>query len=186
MSTFPALIPSSRTFTPGEYPNTAYTSWSGVEGRVRHSNVMLSSSIRLSFLGLTESEMLSILSHYQGQLGSFTSFTIPDEVVSGLSILDLELTGYSWRYAEPPEVEDLPFGGHNVDVSLESVPPEGAAAAGLAQLVAVTLNAGGVAVSNGITATISARLSGGAPTVTADGITATITASLSAGAASGA
>lgn len=186
MPTFPTLIPSSRTFTPGEYPNTAYTAWSGMEGRVRHSNVMLSSSIRLSFLGLTEAQMLSILSHYQGQLGSFSSFDIPDEVVSGLSILDLQLIGYSWRYADPPQVEDLSCGGHNVEVVLESIPPEGAAVSGLDQQVLASLVAGDVAVSNGITTTISISISAGATTVAADGITATIAASLSAGAASGA
>lgn len=186
MATFPALSPSSRTFTPGEYPNTAYTAWSGKEGRVRHSNVMLSSSIRLSFLGLTEAQMLSILSHYQGQLGSFSSFDIPDEVVSGLSILDLQLTGYAWRYADPPQVTDLPCGGHNVEVALESIPPEGAAVSGLDQQVLASFVAGDVAVSNGITSTISISISGGATTVAADGITATLTISLDAGAASGA
>lgn len=186
MATFPALIPSSRVFTPGEYPNTAHTAWSGKEGRVRHSNVMLTSSIRLSFLGLTEAQMLSILSHYQGQQGSFLSFEIPDEVVSGLSILDLQLTGYSWRYAAPPQVQDLPCGGHNVEVALESIPPEGAAVPGLDQQLLVSFAAGDVAVSNGITTTVTITITGGTAAVTADGITATVTASLAAGAASGA
>jgi hypothetical protein len=30
MTTFPALIPSSRVFTPGEYPATAFNGYSGV------------------------------------------------------------------------------------------------------------------------------------------------------------
>lgn len=185
MATFPALIPSSRTFIPGEYPNTAYSAWSMVEGRVRHSNVMLSSSIRLQFLGLSESEMLSILNHYQGQLGGFTSFEIPSEVVSGFSVEDLQLSGYSWHYIEPPTVSDLPCGGHNVEVSFGSVPPEGAATPGLTKQLMMTLSAGNAAASGGITASIRFRVSGGSPTVTADGITATATVSLDAGAASG-
>jgi hypothetical protein len=44
MTAFPTLIPSTRTFTPGEYPHTAYQAYSGQENRVRHSNVMLSST----------------------------------------------------------------------------------------------------------------------------------------------
>lgn len=154
---------------------------------MRQSNVMLSSTLRLRFLGLTETEMLSILAHYQGQLGTFTSFELPDDVFSGVADADdYTISGYSWRYDEPPSVEDLPCGNHNVELTLATVPPEGAAVAGLSGFILVTFTPGTVAVSNGITATIRARLAGGTPTVAADGITQSITTTLEPGTASGA
>ena len=153
MATFPTLSPSSRTFTPGDYPHTPFTGMSGVQNRVRNSNVMLASQLRLRFVGITESQMLSILSHYQGQKGTFISFPLPSAVWSGTSTpSDYQLTGYGWRYIEPPMVEDLTFSQrHNVELVLETVPPEGTALAGLAEAVVYSI-LGGVAPAAGASA----------------------------------
>ena len=187
MATFPTLTPSSRTYTPGEYPHSPFAGMNGKQNRTRHSNVMLSSQLRLGFIALTEAEMLSILSHYQGQQGSFTSFTLPSAVWSGVSsATDYQLTNYGWRYIEPPTVEDMMCGGHNVELVLETVPPEGTALAGLASIVTFTLTAGRAAAANGLQRTATISFSPGVVTTTADGLAATITLSLEAGTASGA
>lgn len=186
MAIFPTLKPSSRTYTPGEYPNTPFKAWSGAEGRVRHSNVLLDSTLRLTFTGITEAQMLSILTHYQGQRGSFESFALPTDVWSGLSIVsDFNLTDYLWRYAGSPIVTDLPSGNHIVEISLATVPKEGVSISGMGAVITAAISAGAVVVSNGLTKTITWTLAAGvgdAP-VNAVGITATISASLSAGAA---
>jgi hypothetical protein len=138
VNAFPALIPSSRTFLPGEYPNTAFRSWNGTENRVRHSNVMLASRLVVSFLYLPESQMLQIFQHYQDALGGFLAFAIPADLLEGVSnAADYTLTNYLWRYAEPPLVEDLPCSTtgnsrHSVQITLESVQPEPVFVLGLA------------------------------------------------------
>jgi hypothetical protein len=184
MTTFPALKPSGRTFTPGDYPNTPFKAWDGNEGRVRHSNVMLESTLRLTFTGINEAQMLSILTHYQGQRGNFESFVLPDDVWSGVStVSDYSLTSYRWCYIEPPTVSDLPCGNHIVELSLATVPPEGVNLNGLTSLVALLISGGNVTVSDGLTKTITWSFApglGDAP-VNADGITATITASIAGG-----
>lgn len=188
MTTFPALQPSGRTFTPGEYPNTPFRSWSGAEGRVRHSNVMLESALRLTFTGITEAQMLSILSHYQGQRGSFESFALPNDVWSGVTTVgDYSLTGYRWRYAGPPTVTDLPCGNHIVELSLATVLPEGVTLNGLNSLVALLINGGAAAASNGLNKTITWSLTPGVGSAIteASGMSITITASLAAGLATG-
>lgn len=133
MTTFPALVPSSRTFTPGEYPNTAFRSWNGRENRARHSNVMRSSQLSLSFLALPESDLLAILAHYEDRFGEFLPFAIPSQLLSGVSAAaDYTLANYQWRYVEPPTVEDIPCTSrHNVEVTLESVSPEPVTVLGL-------------------------------------------------------
>lgn len=186
MAAFPNLNPSSRTYTPGQYPNTPFKAWSGNEGRVRHSNVMLASQLRVTFVGITEATMLSILSHYNTQRGGFTSFQIPDDLLSGVNTpADYTLTDYLWRYSQPPIVEDYTCGGHTVEVTLESVPPEGATVNGLNTIVPFTLVAGAAAAANGLQLTITSSLTPGSAGVQPAGITATITASLTAGTASG-
>ena len=44
---FPALAPSSRTFTPGSYLQASYQSLDGRQTNVAHSNAMISSRLAL-------------------------------------------------------------------------------------------------------------------------------------------
>lgn len=172
MAVFPSLIPSSRTFTPGEYPHTPYQAISGIEGRVRHSNTMLSATLRLAFISLSEANMLSILSHYNGQQGGFIAFAIPSQLLNGVSAAaDYTLAGHQWRYVQPPIIDDIPCAGHSVELTLESVPPEAVVLSGLAGLtstVSITLAPGAAAAANGITATVQSTISGGAAVVFED------------------
>jgi hypothetical protein len=178
VTTFPALTPSGRTFTPGEYPHTPFDAYSGWQNRVRHSNVMLSSSLRLSFVALTESDMLSILTHYQGQYGTFESFDLSANVWSGVTASDYQLTGYLWRYVEPPTVEDVYCDRYNVELALETVPPDGAEADGAWYVVSASLAAGAVAASSGLSKTITITF---APTgFVVPGFDGTVTASIGA------
>lgn len=162
MATFPSLTPATRAFTPGEYPHTPFTTYNGLQNRVRHSNVMLSSSVRLSFIALAEADMLSILSHYQGQLGGFESFDLPASIWSGVgTVSDYELTNYRWRYTEPPSVEDVYCGRHNVELALETVPPDGVVVNGFESTVTLAL---GVADMINARPSISFSIQGGTAT----------------------
>jgi hypothetical protein len=170
MAVFPTLTPATRAFTPGEYPHTPFTTYNGLQNRVRHSNVMLSSSVRLSFIALAEVDMLSILSHYQGQFGSFESFTLPSSIWSGVTtISDYELTDYRWRYTEAPAVDDVYCGRYNVELALETVPPEGKFVGGTELAVIISLDFGAAAASSGLQQSIAITLAGGTASVVADG-----------------
>jgi hypothetical protein len=166
MATFPSLTPATRAFTPGEYPHTPFTTYNGLQNRVRHSNVMLSSSVRLSFIALAEADMLSILSHYQGQFGSFESFTLPSSIWSGVTtISDYQLTDYRWRYTESPAVDDAYCGRYNVELALETVPPDGAFASGAELAVIITLAFGSATSTTGLQQSITITLAGGSASV---------------------
>lgn len=162
MAVFPTLTPSSRTFTPGEYPHSAFTGMSGVQNRVRNSNVMLASQVRLTFAAITESQMLSILTHYQGRQGTFQSFPLPTAIWSGVSsINDYQLSGYGWRYIEPPNVTDAMCANtYDVELTLETVPPEGTALLGLDSFVRVQLTAGVATVTNLFAVAVSLEVGG--------------------------
>jgi len=188
MTTYPALIPSSRVFTPGEYPATAFSGYSGAQGRVRHSNVFLAAQLRLSYIGLSEAQMLQVWNHFTGQQGNYEAFTLPVEVLSGSDITDYVPATYQWIYSGPGQVEDLPCGGHNVSLSLETVPPVPASVAGASLRLRLSLEAGeAVESANGINEAITFSLEAGQAIgdVEVDGINESITFSLEAGQAIG-
>jgi hypothetical protein len=213
MATFPALKPATRTFTPGRHPHSEIPTLDGLQTRVRTSNVILEQQLRLTFLGLTEAEMLSIRSHYIGQQGRFTSFFIPTSLLSGMTTpADFTPTGYSWIYGSTPQVEDIPgTQRYNVSVELITIPPEGANVNGAefavlldfvpgavdisinvtgANLTAVASIVGGVVADNtsaglNLTAPVSLVAGTAAVNATSAGFDLTITASFTAGTASG-
>lgn len=167
MSTFPSLKPSSRTFTPGGRPHSVINTLNGNNVRVRQSSVFVEQRLRLTFIALTETQMLSIRSHYMGRQGSFLSFAIPNDLLSGFTTpSDFTPPSYRWIYAATPEVEDIACERYTVTVELLTVPPEGASVAGAELSVAISMAAGAAA--------------GGA-----DGAALTVTTSLEAGAATG-
>jgi hypothetical protein len=191
MATFPTLTPSSRTFTPGRHPHSEISTLSGLQTRVMTSNVILEQQLRLTFLGLTEAQMLSIRSHYIGQQGRFLSFDIPSSLLSGMSVpAYFTPTGYSWIYGGAPQVEDIPCAQrYNVSVELVTVPPEGANINGDEFTVSITLAAGAASVpgdATGADLTVTASIVGG---VVADNTSAgfdlTVSVSLAAGGADG-
>jgi hypothetical protein len=188
MTTYPALTPSSRVFTPGEYPATAFSGYSGAQGRVRHSNVFIAAQLRLSYIGLSESQMLQIWNHYASRQGSYEAFTLPVEAFSGSDITDYVPATYRWIYGGPGQVEDLPCGGHNVSLTLETVPPVSASVAGARLRIELGLVAGGAAVfTAGIDESITLGLMAGSASTatTIAGISESITLGLEVGSAIG-
>jgi len=166
MATFPTLTPSSRTFTPGLHPHSEIPTLSGLQIRVRTSNVLLEQRLRLTFVGLTESEMLGIRSHYIGQQGRFLSFAIPSSLLSGMTTpANFTPTGYSWIYAGPPQVEDIPCAQrYNVSIELVTIPPEGANVNGAEFTVSIALAAGIASMpgnATGADLTVTASIVGG-------------------------
>ena len=129
MPTFPALIPSTRTYSPGQFPQSVHGVYDGSEARVRHSNTVFGVRLRLFFPAITSAELLTVIAHYTGQRGRFLPFAIPDELLSGVDTpADFTPAGHQWRYAAKPTAEDISVDGgtnlHNLTVELETVPPE--------------------------------------------------------------
>jgi hypothetical protein len=161
---------------------------------VRTSNVILEQQLRLTFVALTEAQMLSIRSHYIGQQGRFLSFTIPDSLLSGMTTPSyFTPTAYSWIYGSSPQVEDIPgTQRYTVSIELVTVPPEGANMNGFDFVVSIELVAGvATSVTNttgfelAVTASLEAGAVGGDVVIPASGFDLTVTASLTAGSATG-
>lgn len=169
MSSFPELVPSSREFSPGFYPNTLYRAIGGDENAVRHGNVMINGALTVSYIAITEAEMLSFLRHYQLQRGSYGTFGLPDAVFSGVSrAADYTFNGYAWSYAGPPQVEDVFCDRYTVTVTLESTVAPTVDLITLDATIAVTAVGGSAAAANGSTQTLALALTPGEPGVLID------------------
>lgn len=132
MATFPALSPTGRTFTAGIYPHTRHGVYSGREVRVRHSNTSVGNRLRLQFGMISTAEMISVRSHYAGQLGGVLAFEIPDALLLGVNTpADFTPAGHRWLYVGSPKVTDVPLDEstptlrHMLEVELQSLPAEG-------------------------------------------------------------
>lgn len=144
MTIFPELTPSSRTFTPGRHPHSEISTINGLQSRVRMSNAIVDQRLQLTFVALTEAQMLSIHSHYIDRQGRFLSFEIPDSLLSGMSAPDsFTPIGNNWLYAGSPEVEDVPgVDRFTVTVELVNMPGENATARGSLFVVPISFEPG--------------------------------------------
>jgi hypothetical protein len=149
MTGFPALIPSTRSYSPGEFPHTAHPLLSGSEIRVRHSNTVLGVRLRLTFTAITSADLVAVRNHYRDRQGGFLPFAIPAELLSGIATTaDFTPTGHQWRYAARPSVTDVPIPGttptnrHDLVLELESVPPENTIVGGARITVRATVRGG--------------------------------------------
>ena len=119
--TFPALVPSSRTYSPGDIPQARQVSQSGVATGFRRGNRRTNQTLSLSFTNLTEAQVDLIKAHYVDRQGSFDIFFLPSEIWSGYSTPPVSLlSDYAWRYSSPPTVTDGIVGRWGVDVELVS------------------------------------------------------------------
>jgi hypothetical protein len=120
MAAFPALIPASRRLTPGRHLHTALRSMGGYQTQVRHSNAVNGYRLSLTFDSLTNAQMISFRTHFISAAGLFKTFDLPAESWTGTT--DPTLNGYSWRYVDRPQVQDVGCGRHNLSLELEMVP----------------------------------------------------------------
>lgn len=156
MTTFPELTPATRTFTPGRHPHSEIPSMSGLQSRVRTSNAIIEQRLQLTFVALTEAQMLSIRSHYIDRQGRFLSFAIPNSLLSGmLAPASFTLFNGSWLYANSPQVEDVPgLNRYTVNVELVNAPPENAVASGFKLGVTASFEPGEASTAVGGTTTL--------------------------------
>ncbi len=123
---FPEIKPTTRKFKMGDIPSTTYTSLSGAVFRRAFGNKKSNYTLDLTFKNIpdvnsTPQSTQSILSHYDGADGTFSSFTIPGLVFAGMNdnvtTYVQAPTSIKWRYSKPPEVQSVQSNLSTVTVS---------------------------------------------------------------------
>ena len=62
---FPTIKPSSRSFTPGRYPQTEFVAQNGAKTVLRYGNKQVDAKLTLGFTNITDEEVIEILDKYE-------------------------------------------------------------------------------------------------------------------------
>lgn len=125
MVNFPAVTPTSLTFTAPEFPVRANTSLSGVVSRRIFGNRGSRSTLTLAFENIPDSiatEFLLAWNNAKGTLGqlSVAAITFQGAGTSLSSYISNGGDSLEWHFAEPPEIQRIKPGISSVRVSLEA------------------------------------------------------------------
>ena len=124
---FPALTPSSRTFTPPRWPVTSSTSQSGVSTVRLWGSQPSEAGLSLSFRNIEDDSAALILESYRLAKGNVEELTLPTSLFDGASALlkeQLNLTAGSyslrWHFPRdnPPQATAVKPGRSDVSVTL--------------------------------------------------------------------
>lgn len=116
---FPSLCPTTRAFTPGQYPTRRFTAINGA-GRTRiYGTAAFDATMALEFV-LADPELAVLLECYHTSQGGFGQLTLPPSIYQGFSVdVQAQFKPYlTWRWASVPQVESLLPGRSRVQVNL--------------------------------------------------------------------
>ena len=121
---FPAVKPSSRSYTPGTFPSTDFESLDGTKTHIRYGNRRVNSTLTLGFSNISNADVALILDNYKdvNSVYDFVTFTT-DNGIAGVENATLSdyfseaASSLKWRYSSPPSVTSTFTGRSNVSCS---------------------------------------------------------------------
>jgi hypothetical protein len=121
---FPTLPPTSRDFSPGDWPIKRFNSQSGAEIRILYGSQRTNAKISLGYENISDTDAQLFLDDYAAQLGTLRTFNLPAAARSGWSGSTNSLdapAGTKWRYEGEPSVRAVRPGRSSVTVNLVAV-----------------------------------------------------------------
>ena len=131
---FPDIKPTSRNFSPGEYPSTTFESLDGTKTHLRYGNKRVNATLNLGFSNITDGQVGLILDNYDdvmsvydyvqftdangslGIEGAGSGYFLRKEIHNDAGTGETRL-GLKWRYSQPPKVTSVQPGISNVSCS---------------------------------------------------------------------
>ena len=128
---FPSIKPSSRTFTPGRYPQTEFIAQNGAKTVIRYGDKQVDAKLTLNFTNISDSQAFAILENYRqvNSIYDYVTFnqnsglagiggdghTMPDGSLGNLAAyVDAVPLGLRYRFDGPPTVTSVKPGRSNV------------------------------------------------------------------------
>lgn len=122
---YPTLKPTARNVDTGEYPVKTFRAQSGAEVRILYGSKRTGMTMALSYENISDSDADGFVAHFDEVKGTFQTFSLPSQVLSGwsgiASRLDASTTGNQWRYAKAPAITNVRPGRSSVQVELVGV-----------------------------------------------------------------
>ena len=122
---FPNIKPSSRSYTPGKYPQTEFVAQNGAKTVLRYGNKKIDAKLTLSFTNITDSQANEILNTYDNVNSDYDYIHFPsDSSIAGVNNVALRSkfqerdtsgnTLLRYRFDGPPTVTSVVHGRSNV------------------------------------------------------------------------
>ena len=122
---FPNIKPSSRSYTPGTYPQTEFVAQNGAKTVLRYGNKKVDAKLTLGFRNITDSEANQILDAYEVVNSDYDFIHFPsDSSIAGVNNVALRSkfqerdtsgnTLLRYRFDGPPTVTSVRPGRSNV------------------------------------------------------------------------
>ena len=119
--TFPVdITPTSRNYSPGEFPQTVFEAQNGAKTVLRYGNKRVNASLSLSFKNIDDNQAAQILANYENINSDwdYLDFNGTD-VLKGITPTTSTLktyvrestSGLRWRYAKAPQVSSGTYPG---------------------------------------------------------------------------
>ena len=130
-SPFPPIKPSSRTYSPGRYPQTEFVAQNGAKTILRYGDKQVDAKLTLNFTNISDSEAFAILENYRlvNSVHDYVTFnqasglagiggdghTMADGSLGNLAAyVDAIPLGLRYRYESPPTVTSVKPNRSNV------------------------------------------------------------------------
>ena len=121
---FPSIKPSSRSYSPGEYPQTDFEAQNGAKTIMRYGKNRVNATLQLGFANISDADAALILANYEDvnsdwDYVTFSSAngTVGVDSTSLSNYFKESGSGLKWRYSGPPSVTSTFKGMSNVSCS---------------------------------------------------------------------
>ena len=125
---FPTLVPTSRSFVPGQWPIKTFTSQSGSETRVLFGSKESASTLSLTYKNIADTSADDFVIHFRSVKGTYNTFSlnaVGNTNAKGGWTGDTDAigkpVGTKWRYDSAPKITSVKPGISNVSVKLIAV-----------------------------------------------------------------
>ena len=124
IKSFPTIKPSSRSYTPGTYPQVEFVAQNGAKTVLRYGNKKVDAKLSLGFTNITDSQASEILDLYE-EVNSdydYISFTSANalaginssSLINNMAEKDSNGVKLRYRFDGPPSVSSVRPGRSNV------------------------------------------------------------------------
>ena len=124
-STYPQLVPSSRSFDPGNFAVKAYNAQDGAEVRFIYGDKRVGMKLQLTYQNISDKDAEAFVDHFHKMKGTFTQFLLGTGQAGAkegwkgdLDTLGAEKWGSNWRYESAPQLQSIYPGVSTVTVNL--------------------------------------------------------------------
>jgi hypothetical protein len=118
---FPQLRPTSRDFSPGDWPTKRFNAQSGTEIRILYGSQRTNAKLSLTYTNITNVSGQLFLDDYNSTYGTLRTFTLPSVIFTGWpNNTGLNAPpGTRWRYETEPKIQH--FYANRCSVSIELI-----------------------------------------------------------------